>query len=440
MALVSGVLIVASIGQQVRASRVIGSGACLSAHGNRLKHLPVCNWSGHYSAMKTAPAKAQTSTQDSSRPEDQFIQDQQRCYVNHAAVSPWPLCTTAAVKAFAEENSQHGPEHYKAWISHESELRKSLAFLLNADSSADIALLKNTTEGICTVAFGLAWKPGDNLVMPCDEFSSNSLPWLAQAEHGVDIRQVDIRAAENAEAALLEAMDDRTRLLAVSAVQWTDGFRLDLNTLGKFCQQHQVLFFVDAIQQLGALQLDVAAAHIDFLAADAHKWLLGPEGIAVFYSKAAARSQLRLQQLGWHMLENHWSFNGDAPASSTARRFEAGSPNTLGQVAMQASLQLLLDTGMSQVESRVLANTAFLLEGLQANKGLNITSRQELTRRSGIVSFTPTQQAVQQLYNSLHASGLRCSLRNGAIRLSPHFYQGEKELQRLLQTIQQCSA
>ena len=372
--------------------------------------------------------------------QDQFCIEVDRCYVNHAAISPWPLCTVAAVKQFADENGRDGPEHYASWIRRESELRKSLAMLLNAPSPADIALLKNTTEGICTVAFGLDLLAGDNIVIPCDEFPSNSLPWLAQASRGINIRQVDIRQAENAETALFDAMDAHTRILAVSAVQWTDGFRLNLVKLGEYCQQRNVLFFVDAIQQLGALQLDVAAAQIDFLAADAHKWLLGPEGIAVFYCTAKAREHLNLQQVGWHMLENHWNFSGAMPATKTARRFEAGSPNSMGQVAMLTSLQLLLDHGMENVEQQILANTACLLNGLQGIKGIQLTSRREVERRSGIVSFKPTLQAVNQLHDELQACGLRCSLRNGGIRLSPHFYQGEKEMQRVLGMIEQACA
>ncbi|MDZ4730491.1 MAG: aminotransferase class V-fold PLP-dependent enzyme [Xanthomonadales bacterium] len=372
--------------------------------------------------------------------QDQFNTDEIRCYVNHAAISPWPLCTTAAVKLFAEENSQQGPEHYSHWIKHENELRKNLATLLNAPSAADIALLKNTTEGICTVAFGLDLQTGDNIVIPCDEFPSNSLPWLAQSFRGVSIRQVDIRQAEDAETALLDALDEHTRILAVSAVQWTDGFRLDLIKLGQYCRQRGVLFFVDAIQQLGALQLDVTAAHIDFLAADAHKWLLGPEGIAVFYSTAKARDQLQLQQVGWHMLESHWSFSATTSPTKTARKFEAGSPNTLGQVAMQASLQLLMNHGVDNVEQQILANSACLMDGLRDIKGIQVTSRRELARRSGIVSFKPDDQTVSQLHNALQAAGLRCSLRGEAIRLSPHFYQGENEMQRVLGIIEQACA
>ncbi|HET6564731.1 MAG TPA: aminotransferase class V-fold PLP-dependent enzyme [Xanthomonadales bacterium] len=359
-------------------------------------------------------------------------------YLNHAAISPWPVCTTKAVMAFAEENSAEGPEGYRHWLAREHQLRRGLATLLNAGSPADIALLKNTTEGICTVAFGLDLQPGDNIVLPRDEFPSNCLPWLAQAERGVEIRQVDIRQAEDAEAALLGAMDDRTRLLATSAVQWTDGFRLDLEQLGQGCRQRGVLFFVDAIQQLGALQLDVETAHIDFLAADAHKWLLGPEGVAVFFTTAPARAQLKLLQQGWHALQDHWVFDGDAPVTDTARRFEAGSPNSLGQAAMHASLRLLLDAGMLQVEQRVLQNTARLFNGLENIPGIELCSRQDPGRRSGIVSFRHRTKSVDQLHDDLQAMGLRCSLRNAAIRLSPHFYQGEDCMDRVLEKIEEA--
>lgn len=370
----------------------------------------------------------------------QFAADDQLCYLNHAAIAPWPRRASDAVKAFAEENFRQGPANYRDWIQRENRLRHDLARLLNAPSVADIALLKNTTEGICTVAFGTAWQPGDNIVLPLDEFPSNRLPWQAQAGRGVEIRQVDIRAAENAEAALLDAMDDRTRLLAVSAVQWADGFRLDLARLGTTCREREVRFFVDAIQQLGALQLDVSAASIDYLAADAHKWLLGPEGVAVFFSTAPARSELQPVQLGWHALANHWSFGDDTALTHSARRFEAGSPNSLGQVAMLASLGLLLDIGMAEVEQRILANTASLMAGLEDIRGVEITSRRETARQSGIVSFRHATRPVKELHDALQTQGLQCSLRNHVIRLSPHCYQDAVVMHRVLEQIEQACA
>ncbi len=313
-------------------------------------------------------------------------------YANHAAIAPWPRAAANAVAEFALENADFGAEKYSRWLLRESQLRKSLAGMINASSADDIALLKNTTEGICTVANGVDWRKGDNLVLPAHEFPSNRLPWLALERHGVEVREVDIRATAEPEKALLERIDGRTRLLSVSAVQWTDGLRLKLETLGQYCRQNNVLFFVDAIQQLGALQMDVEACAIDFLAADGHKWLLAPEGIAVFYCRDNCREQLRLNQLGWHMVDEPYQFNREQwQASKTAIRFEAGSPNILGQVAMYASLGVLEDFGMPAVEDLITANSRILSAALADMPGVELLRPFDRQRVSGIVSFRPPQ-------------------------------------------------
>jgi selenocysteine lyase/cysteine desulfurase len=358
-------------------------------------------------------------------------------YLNHAAIAPWPLPVAESVRAFAEENLRRGPRDYAAWIRREHALRRQLAELAGAASPDDIALLKNTTEGISLVAFGLDWRAGDNVVLPRGEFASNRLPWLAQGGRGVELREVDIRAGDDAEAALIAAMDRATRLLSVSAVQWSDGFRLDLGRLGEACRARGVLFFVDAIQQLGALQLHAGDSRIDFLAADAHKWLLGPEGVALFYSRPEARERLSLLQQGWHMFEQPWQFQREdwTPAAG-GRRFEAGSPNSLGQAALHAAAGLLLETGMRAVEARVLENSAYLFRRLAALPGVRLVSHDDPRRRSGIVSFSCGKLPARELYRQLTARDVRCALRGEAIRLSPHFYQGEAELEAFMAVLE----
>ena len=361
--------------------------------------------------------------------QEQFPVLAEGLYLNHAAIAPWPRRTAEAVQAFAAENLEDGPARYAEWIRRTGKLRNRLARLTGADGAADIALLKNTTEGISAVAWGLDWRAGNNLVLPQDEFPSNRLPWLAQRSRGVEVREIDIRLAADAEATLIGAMDSRTRLLAVSSVQWSDGFRLDLQRLGDACHRRGALFFVDAIQHLGALPLDVAACRIDYLAADAHKWLLGPEGIAVFHSSARARPLVQLLQQGWHMVDDAWNFQRtDWTPSAEARRFEAGSPNSLGQTALHASVGLLLERGMESVANRVLANTENLLAKLQALSGVRLVSRTEPARRSGIVNFAVDGLPAGELHRRLSRVGVTCALRGGGIRLSPHFYQGEEEI------------
>ena len=368
---------------------------------------------------------------------EQFpVLEQDAPYLNHAAVGPWPRVTAEAVQAFADENMRQGSANYFKWLERERDLREMLARLTGAPSADDIALLKNTTECISAVAWGLDWQPGDNVVLPAGEFPSNRLPWLAQSARGVAAREVDIRATDDAEAVLIDAMDANTRLLTVSSVQWADGLRLDLERLGAACRKRGVLFFVDAIQQLGALPIDVAACQADFLAADAHKWLLAPEGIAVFFCRADVRPKLQLLQQGWHMVDRSWDFDRtEWPVSDTAVRFEAGSPNTTGQAALHASAGLLLEFGMERIGAAVLENTDRLMTELVRIDGIRLNSHTAPARRSGIVNFRHETIAPGTLYQGLKERGISCALREGGVRVSPHFYQGETELAVFLEAL-----
>ncbi|GMR14970.1 MAG: aminotransferase class V-fold PLP-dependent enzyme [Gammaproteobacteria bacterium] len=370
-------------------------------------------------------------------PVDEFPILQHGHYANHAAIAPWPRAAAQAVANFGLENTELGPEKYAHWLLRETQLRQMLATMINAGSADDIALLKNTTDGICTVANGIDWRHGDNLLLPRDEFPSNRLPWLALQKLGVEVREVDIRAGAEPEQALLQHMDDRTRLLSVSAVQWTDGLRLQLETLGTACRQNNVLFFVDAIQQLGAIQMDVEACGIDFLAADGHKWMLAPEGIAVFYCHATVRERLKLSQHGWRMVDEPYKFTRENwQPSSTAIRFEAGSPNTLGQAAMHASIGLLQDIGMASVEALVRENSLVLSENLGSIPAIELVRPFEQHRVSGIVSFRVAGKDPAEVYRVLQQRNLTCAVRSEAIRLSPHFYQAGKPLQDILNIIE----
>ncbi len=368
---------------------------------------------------------------------DEFPILKKGIYANHAALAPWPLSVSEAVQDFAAENATLGPSQYRLWVKRERRLKDNLAKMITAESWKDIALLKNTTEGICLVAEGLDWQRGDNIVIPAREFPSNRLPWLAQQRHGVEIREIDVRASDDPEAALLNAIDDRTRVLSVSAIAWDNGLKLSLRRLGRACRQNNTLFFVDAIQRLGMLPLDVAACNIDCLCADAHKWLLGPEGIAVFYCHEATRPRLRLRQQGWYMTDYPWAFEKEPLLpSKSARRFEAGSPNSLGQAAFDASVKLLLKYGLDRVAGRNLENTARLLDGLRALQDIEISSPVDPQRRSAIVCFRPLRQNVGTLVQALADGGVTCAQRSGSIRLSLHYYQGRKESSKLLNIVE----
>ncbi len=352
-------------------------------------------------------------------------------YLNHAAVAPWAKRCAEAVQRFAVENVTTGALNYPRWNATEKQLKQHLTTLLNAPSTDDIALLKNTSEALSVVAYGLDWQPGDNVVISTQEFPSNRIVWESLAARGVQTRRVNLASAASAEDALMQNMDARTRVLSISSVQYASGLRIDLARLGRHCRAHGALFCVDAIQSLGALCFDVQHIHADFVAADGHKWLLGPEGVAVFYCRAELRERLHLQQFGWHMVENSGDYSAAAwtPAHS-ARRFECGSPNMLGIHALEASVSLLLEVGMAEVEQRVLENTAFLLTHIAALPDYELITDATTGRFAGIVTFRHRRANPALLHDYLAEHNVFCAPRGGGIRFSPHFYTPHAQLQQ----------
>ncbi len=347
-------------------------------------------------------------------------------YLNHAAVGVWPRRTTEAIQQFAEENMRQGAQEYPRWMQREQSLRRRLAGLVGAQSPDDIALVKNTSEGLSLIASGLDWQAGDNIVSVCQEFPSNRIVWQALKVQGVELRLVDFEACIDPETAMTELCDAHTRLISVSSVQYASGLRMDINRLGTFCRAHDILFCVDAIQSLGALAIDIAACGADFVVADGHKWMLGPEGVAVFYSRPEARDRLCLHQFGWHMVERAGDFDAeDWTPSASARRFEPGSPNMLGIHALDVSLSLFEEVGMAHVEAETLRRSNRLVALIQADERLDLLSKPDEERMSGIVSFQRRDMDAvghASLYRHLMKAGVICALRGGGLRFSPHFY------------------
>lgn len=356
-------------------------------------------------------------------------------YLNHAAVAPWPRRAAQAVSAFAQQNMTLGARDYPLWLKTEQLLRERLKRLLNAPSSADIALVKNTSEALSMVAFGLDWKRGDQIVISNEEFPSNRVVWEALQPQGVEVIQVSLRGADP-EAVLLAACGPRTRLMSISAVQYASGLRLDLERLGEGCEQRGVLLCIDAIQQIGALPFDVQKSRCAFAMADGHKWMLGPEGLAVFYCRRDMREVLKLHEFGWHMLEHAGDYDRTTwePAHS-ARRFECGSPNMLGAMGLEASLSLLEEVGMDQVSVALEERVAHLTTELRTMVGVRLLSPTDPARRAGIVTFSLDDWDNQALFEHLKGEQIVCALRGGGVRLSPHFYTPKTIIEQTLAVI-----
>lgn len=345
-------------------------------------------------------------------------------YLNHAAIGPWPRRTCDAICAFAQENAHRACSSAGSWLKGEQEARQRLAQLLCVPDNEDLSLLKNTSEGVSLIAAGLSWSRGDKVVLPAGEFPSNRLAWQALAEQGVRVVQVSPDVGEDLTGALIRHCDRHTRLVAVSAVQYDTGEMADLGQLGEYCRDRDILLVVDAIQMLGARAFDAQAIGADFVVGAAHKWLLAPEGVGYMYSRSEARQQLRVQQHGWRMGARPFDFEREdwAPAS-TGRRFEPGTLNTTGLLGLSASLSLLQEVGLPTIGRCIEDRVTRLIDALHDLPGLTVVTPRLPSRRAGIVALEVTGPGgAPELYRRLKAQGYYTAVRNGLLRISPHFY------------------
>lgn len=365
----------------------------------------------------------------------EFPLDTSIAYLNHAAVAPWPKRAEAALSAFARENVHEGARHYPRWLDVELRLRRQLAQLINAPSTQDIALVKNTSEALSMVAWGLTWEDGDEVIISDQEFPSNRIVWESLHSAGVKVVVAELNN-EAPEAAIEACFSPRTRLVSISSVQYGTGLRLDLQRLGTACRERGILFCVDAIQSIGAEPLDVQTLPIDFTMADGHKWMLGAEGLGLFYVRPDLRDRLRLFEYGWHMVKHRGDFDRkDWEPADSATRFECGSPNMLGIYTLQASTSLLLEVGLPQVRTSIAERIRWLEALLTPLPGYRQITPTAAERRAGIFTFRIEGQDSPALYQALMREGVVCAYRGGGVRFSPHFYTPEAVIERAVETL-----
>ena len=361
----------------------------------------------------------------------QFPVTRQWVYLNHAAVAPVSTAVQRAMASIVRDVAQNGIAHIAEWNELYAAARRSVARLVGARPE-DIAFLKNTTDGLITTALGIDWRAGDSVVLAEGEFPANIYPWTNLEAHGVTVRRVPPRRGRLHVEDYAAAVDEGTRILTVSSVGFFTGQRADLAALGRLCRERDLLFVVDGIQSVGALRLDVADLGIDCLAADGHKWLMGPEGCALFYTSARARERLRVAGLGWASVRSAYDFLDDDPTlRDDARRFETGTQNTAGIAGLKAAVDLLLDIGMDTVESRILALSRRLGEGLREG-GYELLAE---PGESGIVAFRSAAHPSGDLARRLQARRVQLTDRGGTVRLAPHVYNTEAEIDAVLEAL-----
>jgi selenocysteine lyase/cysteine desulfurase len=356
-------------------------------------------------------------------------------FLDHAAVAPLSAPAVAALHEYAASLEAHGVTAVGKWTARLAHIRRLAAQLINSPDPDDVYFVPNTTHGIGVVAEGFPWQPGDNVVLAAEEYPANQYPWMNLAHRGVEVRTVPSRGNRILLDDLRAALDARTRVLTVSAVEFASGFRHDLDSLAELCRKQGVFFFVDAIQGLGVFPIDVQKTPIDALSADGHKWLLGPEGAGIGYVRREWVDRLHPIGVGAFSVVNPLAFSTiDFRLKPHAGRFEGGAMNIPGLTALGASIELLLSAGIDNIQERVVELTDYLCEKAES-LGWRVFSSRTESEKSSIVSLIHPALPSVEVVKRGKAAGVAVNARAERVRISPHAYNTEAEIDRFLSVV-----
>jgi selenocysteine lyase/cysteine desulfurase len=351
-------------------------------------------------------------------------------YLNHAAVSPLSRRAAQAMQQLADDCLHHGSFHYDQWLACYDGLRCAAARLIHADPS-EIALMKNTSEGIATIAMGLDWKPGDRIVAFREEFPANYFPWKRLEQKGIAVTWLSVDDS-------LDRIDDAcrgARLLSISFVQFLSGYRAPVQAIGEICRRNRCIYVVDAIQGMGAFPLDVRACHIDALAADGHKWMMGPEGCAILYIGRELQDHVEPVEFGWTNVAGYADYaSRDMALRQDAGRYEPGTLNTIGCFGLRAAIELLLEIGVGEIAPVVQNLGDRIATGVEA-QGYEVMGNRTPENGAGIVSFRKPGVSDVEIVRKLKAEGISAAPRAGWVRTSPHFYLNPADIDRFLDVL-----
>ena len=316
------------------------------------------------------------------------------------------------------EQANLGSAGYPLWIDRVASVRRQAATFIGA-APEEIAFVPNTSSGLSLVAEALPWQPGEAVLVPTPDFPANVYPWWHLSRRGVRIIEVPRRDGRLEVADLARTRHPGARVLALSSVDFATGFAADLPAIGAFCLEHGLLLIVDAIQSLGVLPLDVKRCGIHALAAGAHKWLCGPQGIGVLYVDCGLLPRLTPPLVGWKSVTTEEDFTLHFDLRHDAAGFEPGTLNVAGIAGLGAALELLAEIGSARVQAQVTALTGQLCAGLE-QRGWSLVSPRQKSERAGIIAgVSPVDP--RELFRHLAANGVVTALRHGRLRLSPHF-------------------
>ena len=370
---------------------------------------------------------------------DQMPITEQWAYLDHAAVAPLSGPAAEAIERFADEAARQGDTVWPKWAARIEQLRRQTAELLGCESR-EVCTVPNTTTGINLVAEGWPWRKGESVVVPEGEFPSNLFPWQSQQSRGVEVRVVPRRpGGEVAVEDLIARVDDSTRIVSVSWVGYASGFRIDLDSLVRQAHQRGALVFLDAIQGLGLFPLDLSATPVDFLAADGHKWLLGPEGAGIAMIRREHIDRLRATNVGWSSVKQSFNYaNPTLELRDDAARFEGGSANMVGAAALSSSLDIFLAIRRQYGDQAIAKRIVGLVEELDRllrDAGAVTRLPRSAANRSGILTFEVPGVDPAEVRKRAAEQKVVVSCRDGGIRASVHAYNNHEDLQRLVRVV-----
>lgn len=357
-------------------------------------------------------------------------------YLNSAAVSPIPTTAIEAVNLQLNDVAENGTRNFNDWVDTKGRARTSLASMMNVRDE-QVAFVRNTSDGFASIAAGLPWKAGDNIVSFAGEFPSNFYPWRrVRDEYGVELRLAPEHGGRIDLDELIAMIDSNTRIVAISAVQFASGFRTDLERVGLAARAVDALFCVDIIQGLGAMPFDLPAQFVDAACGASHKWLCAPEGCGFIYLSDRARERVKPILTGWISVETPWDFaDREQPFKSTALAWESGTGCSALFYGLEESLKLLIDTGASNIETHLAALTDQLCDGL-AGTNYELVSSRLAGERSQIVCIKHRDGIhPNAIAAELETQNIIVSPRGDRLRIAPHFYNNSGDIERLLEAL-----
>jgi selenocysteine lyase/cysteine desulfurase len=365
----------------------------------------------------------------------EFPVAREKVFLAHAGDCPLPRRVAEAISQYTQLSTT-GDQEAAVFPGILTQGRAMASRLLNCDPE-EVAFVGPTSLALSFIASGLKFTRGDNVLIYFDDYPANVYPWLALAEQGVEVRRINtpdlgiIRTSD-----VLNLVDENTRLVSLASCHFISGERIDVPAIGRALRDRGILFCLDAIQTLGAFPTPVE--HVDFLAADAHKWLLGPCGSGLLYVRRSLQERVSPPVYGWHNVRSpNFVAQDRIVFRSGAKKYEAGTHNLLGLVGLIAALEMILELGVAEIAKELLRKRALLVPGLQ-NRGYRVLRAEAAPETaSAIVSFYRADTDLAALHQRLLATGIVTSLRTDRagqkyIRLSPHVYNSDAELEQLL--------